>query len=134
MARPLDLGRQRDDEPLLALEHGLDADRVAIAPMDDRAMPRSFLRIEPRGDDVELRNLHRSVPALLRNGVALAPSAHSVARPPLSIDHGDYTISIEPAEVSEAVLNALPAAPLAPAASAEQVVEQLPESPREPAD
>ncbi|HEX4130678.1 MAG TPA: adenylate/guanylate cyclase domain-containing protein [Pirellulales bacterium] len=136
LTQPLEIGRQRDGEPLLELQHVTDGDRLAIAPVDDRSMPRSFLRLVPTPQGVELRNLHRSVAVRLEDGGLVQGEAAARLHLPACIVHGEYLIRVEaadPSSVSAAELNALPSATVAPAIRATSL-GPLPQAPHGPSE
>ena len=92
---PIDLARQRGDEPVLK-SFGDRVRRLAIVPQEDTSVPREYVRIEPLSPTrVRLTNLHGSVAVHLEGGQMILPRASQDFPLPVLIVIGNHAVRVE---------------------------------------
>lgn len=106
----LDIGRQREDEPLaLGRIDRTGGARIILAPLDDVAISRSHLEISPaEGGQVTVRNVSGSQPVRIAPGQTLAPGETLLLTPPALLQFGDYAVRVDPPEDEQLQLEGLP--------------------------
>ena len=106
----LEIGRQREDEPLaLGRIDRPGRARIILAPIDDVAISRSHLEISPaEGGQVTVRNVSGSQPVRIAPGQTLAPGESLLLTPPALLQFGDYAVRVDPPEDEQLQLEGLP--------------------------
>src|SRR5438105_343159 len=95
-AGPVELGRQQSEaEALYALIRQGDRGRVAVAPLEDRAVPRRHLLAEPLANDrVRLTNLSDRVRLGLAGVGELKPGESREVALPAALQLGSRTVRL----------------------------------------
>ena len=118
---PLELGRQRPDEPAppcRRTQPGLSEARIIVARLEETTVSRSHARLEPlTGGDVRITNLSHQGPIRLEPNAVLGPGESLAVQPPCLFRLGDKTIRLETAPTEDLHLAGLAQPTLPPGQS-----------------
>src|SRR5262245_31242334 len=97
LAGPVELGRQQDfREAPLSYQQANGASRVVIAPIEEHAVSRQHVLVEPLADNwVRLTNLSGKQSIRLNNSSDVQPQASCDVALPLLLSIGARTVRIE---------------------------------------
>jgi adenylate cyclase len=117
-AGPVELGRQQSEtEALYALIRQGDRNRVAVAPLEDRAVPRRHVLVEPVAEGrVRLTNLSDRVRLGLAGVGELKPNESREVPLPAALQLGSRTVRLHPQEAPPEVFEQLDHPTISPAA------------------
>jgi adenylate cyclase len=112
ISRPVELGRQQTpSEPLFHFQQAEDADRLVVAPLEERTVSRRHLLVEPLSfDRLRITNLTNKGTVQL-DDVPMEPGSARELGVPYQLSLGNYRVRFLPALAASTPLSAPPAPP-----------------------